>query len=49
MGLIYLRYRYTLQELPEMLENLKKRADSFDNWEEKVHKALTATTEERLG
>lgn len=27
-----IRYRYTLEELPAMLSQLKKRADSFDNW-----------------
>merc|ERR1712131_562167 len=44
----YIRYRYTLEELPVMLENLKKRADSFDNWEEKVQKAFNATGVDRL-
>ncbi|XP_052027969.1 lysine-specific demethylase 5D isoform X4 [Apodemus sylvaticus] len=36
----YLRYRYTLDELPAMLQKLKTRAESFDNWANKVQAAL---------
>lgn len=36
----YLRYRYTLDELPAMLQKLKIRAESFDNWANKVQAAL---------
>ncbi|XP_047393391.1 lysine-specific demethylase 5D isoform X1 [Sciurus carolinensis] len=36
----YLRYRYTLDELPTMLHKLKVRAESFDNWANKVRVAL---------
>ncbi|XP_077891564.1 lysine-specific demethylase 5D-like isoform X4 [Ictidomys tridecemlineatus] len=36
----YLRYRYTLDELPTMLHKLKVRAESFDNWASKVRVAL---------
>ncbi|CAH7488179.1 Kdm5d [Phodopus roborovskii] len=36
----YLRYRYTLDELPAMLQKLKMRAESFDNWANKVQAAL---------
>uniref|UniRef100_A0A8C5R8R6 Lysine-specific demethylase 5D n=1 Tax=Leptobrachium leishanense TaxID=445787 RepID=A0A8C5R8R6_9ANUR len=36
----YLRYRYTLDELPAMLHKLKGRAESFDTWASKVKKAL---------
>ncbi|XP_032448195.1 lysine-specific demethylase 5D isoform X8 [Lynx canadensis] len=36
----YLRYRYTLDELPAMLHKLKVRAESFDNWANKVRVAL---------
>uniref|UniRef100_A0A8D2GPY1 [histone H3]-trimethyl-L-lysine(4) demethylase n=1 Tax=Urocitellus parryii TaxID=9999 RepID=A0A8D2GPY1_UROPR len=36
----YLRYRYTLDELPTMLHKLKVRAESFDNWTSKVRVAL---------
>ena len=32
-----------------MLENLKKRADSFDNWEVEVEKAFEATGADRYG
>uniref|UniRef100_A0A8C0WD00 [histone H3]-trimethyl-L-lysine(4) demethylase n=1 Tax=Castor canadensis TaxID=51338 RepID=A0A8C0WD00_CASCN len=36
----YLRYRYTLDELPAMLHKLKIRAESFDSWANKVRVAL---------
>ncbi|XP_040298013.1 lysine-specific demethylase 5C isoform X3 [Bufo bufo] len=36
----YLRYRYTLDELPAMLYKLKIRAESFDTWASKVRRAL---------
>ncbi|XP_067580848.1 lysine-specific demethylase 5D-like isoform X3 [Pseudorca crassidens] len=36
----YLRYRYTLDELPAMLHKLKVRAESFDTWANKVREAL---------
>uniref|UniRef100_A0A8C8YTM3 Lysine-specific demethylase 5D n=1 Tax=Prolemur simus TaxID=1328070 RepID=A0A8C8YTM3_PROSS len=36
----YLRYRYTLDELPTMLHKLKIRAESFDMWANKVRVAL---------
>ncbi|XP_024422303.1 lysine-specific demethylase 5D-like isoform X2 [Desmodus rotundus] len=36
----YLRYRYTLDELPTMLHKLKIRAQSFDSWANKVRVAL---------
>ncbi|XP_075691413.1 lysine-specific demethylase 5C isoform X3 [Rhinoderma darwinii] len=36
----YLRYRYTLDELPAMLYKLKIRAESFDIWASKVRQAL---------
>jgi hypothetical protein len=35
-----LRYRYTLDELPDMLTQLKIRAESFDNWAIKVKDAI---------
>ncbi|OBS82106.1 hypothetical protein A6R68_23902, partial [Neotoma lepida] len=38
----YLRYRYTLDELPAMLQKLKIRAESFDTWASKVQAALEA-------
>ncbi|CAK7313920.1 Lysine-specific demethylase 5D [Vulpes lagopus] len=37
---LYLRYRYTLDELPAMLHKLKIRAESFDTWANKVRVAL---------
>ncbi|XP_047572959.1 lysine-specific demethylase 5D isoform X12 [Lutra lutra] len=36
----YLRYRYTLDELPAMLHKLKIRVESFDTWANKVRVAL---------
>uniref|UniRef100_A0A6I8RM14 [histone H3]-trimethyl-L-lysine(4) demethylase n=1 Tax=Xenopus tropicalis TaxID=8364 RepID=A0A6I8RM14_XENTR len=36
----YLRYRYTLDELPAMLHKLKGRAESFDTWSNKVRLAI---------
>lgn len=35
-----LRYRYTLEELPPMLNKVKQRADSFETWACKVENAL---------
>ncbi|XP_071492108.1 lysine-specific demethylase 5A-like [Diadema antillarum] len=43
-----LRYRYTLDELPAMLHNLKIRAESFDNWANKVKNALEAPQDSKL-
>nr|XP_054751747.1 lysine-specific demethylase 5A-like isoform X1 [Lytechinus pictus] len=43
-----LRYRYTLDELPAMLHNLKIRAESFDNWANKVQNALKASQDSKL-
>lgn len=39
-----LRYRYTLDELPVMLEKLKEKADSVAAWAAKVHDALDVNT-----
>ncbi len=39
-----LRYRYTLDELPLMLEKLKEKADSVAAWAAKVHDALDINT-----
>ncbi|XP_043210482.1 lysine-specific demethylase lid-like [Amphibalanus amphitrite] len=44
-----LKYRYTLQELPEMLRALKVRVESFDQWILRVKDGLEATGEARLG
>ncbi|XP_043483616.1 lysine-specific demethylase lid isoform X3 [Leptopilina heterotoma] len=35
-----LRYRYTLDELPIMLQKLKLKAESFDSWVAKVKEAM---------
>lgn len=39
-----LRYRYTLDELPVMLEKLKEKAESVASWAAKVHDALDVNT-----
>ncbi|XP_022238310.1 lysine-specific demethylase 5A-like isoform X1 [Limulus polyphemus] len=43
-----LRYRYTLDELRIMLQRLKVRAESFENWNVKVKNALHAPENEKL-
>ncbi|XP_070558275.1 LOW QUALITY PROTEIN: lysine-specific demethylase 5A-like [Ptychodera flava] len=43
-----LRYRYTLDELPAMLHRLKVRAESFDNWANRVRHALEAPLNSKL-
>lgn len=43
-----LRYRYTLDELPLMLQKLKRKAESFDNWVNKVREALDSHTPKQL-
>ncbi|XP_045603249.1 lysine-specific demethylase 5A isoform X2 [Procambarus clarkii] len=43
-----LRYRYTLDELPPLLQRLKVRAESFDHWAVKVKDALEAKPEDKL-
>lgn len=35
-----MRYRYTLDELPIMLQKLKLKAESFDSWVTKVKEAM---------
>ena len=44
-----LRYRYTLDELPAMLQKLKRRVESFDNWAFKVKSALEEENSEKPG
>lgn len=39
-----LRYRYTLDELPLMLQKLKLKAESFDHWVNKVKDSLDPST-----
>lgn len=43
------RYRYTLDELPVMLQKLKLKAESFDTWVLSVNDALDCTTPKTLG
>ncbi|ESO91413.1 hypothetical protein LOTGIDRAFT_205701 [Lottia gigantea] len=43
-----LRYRYSLDELPAMLDRLKVRAESFDNWNVTVKNALEAKEDDKL-
>ncbi|XP_034936200.1 lysine-specific demethylase lid isoform X2 [Chelonus insularis] len=40
-----LRYRYTLDELPIMLQKLKLKAESFDSWVTKVKEAMDPKAE----
>lgn len=41
-----LRYRYTLEEMPHMIHQLRVRAESYDNWSTQAKKALTTNTNE---
>ncbi|XP_053551339.1 lysine-specific demethylase 5C isoform X2 [Bombina bombina] len=45
----YLRYRYTLDELPAMLHKLKGRAESYDSWASKVHTVLEVEDGKKRG
>ncbi|XP_065066766.1 lysine-specific demethylase 5A-like isoform X2 [Rhopilema esculentum] len=42
-----IKYRYNIDELPSMLSQLKKRADSFDNWCQDVKTILECAQEEK--
>lgn len=42
------RHRYNLLELRGMLAQLKRRADSFDNWASEVRQSLEATAEDKV-
>ena len=44
-----LRYRYTLDELPSMLVRLKHRAELYQDWNQKVERALEAPDEDKIG
>ncbi|KAL1129625.1 hypothetical protein AAG570_012570 [Ranatra chinensis] len=44
-----LRYRYTLDELPIMLQKLKLKAESFDAWVLSVKEALDCSSPRHLG
>ena len=43
-----LRYRYTLEELPHMIHQLRMRAEMYDSWSTRAKSALTATPGEKL-
>ncbi|GIX89785.1 hypothetical protein CEXT_172121, partial [Caerostris extrusa] len=43
-----LLYRYTLDELPVMLNRLKVRAESFDSWSSEVQDALSGHTKKSI-
>ncbi|XP_030640347.1 lysine-specific demethylase 5C [Chanos chanos] len=46
---LYLRYRYTLDELLAMLHRLKVRAESFDSWASRVKEALEQEEGSKIG
>ena len=45
---LILRYRYTLDELAQLLLGLKKRAESYDKWVDEVKEALEAKGDDRM-
>merc|ERR1719362_2519858 len=45
---LILRYRYTLDELAQLLLGLKKRAESYDKWVDEVKEALVAKGDDRM-
>ena len=47
--LLLFRYRYTLSDLPKILADLKRRADSFDNWEKDVQSVLGKKSGNKIG
>ncbi|KAM9828965.1 lysine-specific demethylase 5C isoform X1 [Syngnathus typhle] len=46
---LYLRYRYTLDELLAMLHRLKVRSESFDSWANRVKEALEQEDGNKIG
>ncbi|KAM3872069.1 lysine-specific demethylase 5C [Diretmus argenteus] len=46
---LYLRYRYTLDELLAMLHRLKVRSESFDSWANRVKEALEQEEGSKIG
>lgn len=42
-----LRYRYTLDELPAMLDKLRLRTEGYDEWCEQVKQTLNAEVENK--
>lgn len=47
--MIYLRYRYDLEEFPSMLYGVKTRAQSYDTWAKRVTEALAADQKNKKG
>lgn len=43
-----LRYRYTLDELPVMLDKVRLRSETYDNWCKEVSKCLNPDEEKTL-
>lgn len=43
-----LRYRYTLDELPAMLDKVRLRSESYNEWWEQVSKCLDPNEEKTL-
>ncbi|XP_077473305.1 lysine-specific demethylase 5C isoform X2 [Stigmatopora argus] len=46
---LYLRYRYTLDELLAMLHRLKVRSEAFDSWANRVKEALEREEGNKIG
>ncbi|XP_057677925.1 lysine-specific demethylase 5C isoform X1 [Corythoichthys intestinalis] len=46
---LYLRYRYTLDELLAMLHRLKVRSEAFDSWANRVKEALEQEEGNKIG
>ncbi|XP_077579734.1 lysine-specific demethylase 5C [Stigmatopora nigra] len=46
---LYLRYRYTLDELLAMLHRLKVRSEAFDSWANRVKEALEREEGNKMG
>jgi hypothetical protein len=45
---LHFRHRYNLEELHGMLAQLKRRADSFDNWASEVRRSLDASAQAKV-
>ena len=45
---LVLRYRYTLDELAQLLQGVKVRAESYDKWVNTVKASLEAKGDDRL-
>ena len=45
---LHSRHRYNLEELHGMLAQLKRRADSFDNWASEVRRSLDVSAQAKV-